>query len=350
MAQCELFNTTTSNIPISTNIIAHCDTFLPEDFFSISNAISNFKKGQPFREPSGLINVGHNCYMNVVIQCLAFTPGFKNFCLTMPNAMYNANNDGPFFLDSFAHIFSLMNGSKSICPDWLITDSQYINPIYKPPYQQDAHEFLINLLDKFDQECRAALFNNNRDASKNIINQPSTMISNMFYGKISTKVRCKKCNYSNDEVSTFSDISIPIHTYNSVETAINKMLSFTSDEVDGKCEKCDQANCVIASKNIIQYPLILIVTLMRFDNQCRKIDDYLEYQKFITVGENKIKYQLYAMIIHEGRMINHGHFISYVMDSKETWYKVNDVCIFKVHEKKILELNPYVLFYKQCGI
>lgn len=343
MAQCELISGSSFEMPISTSLNVHFDSLLPEDYFSNEHMIYFFKKGLPLKAPTGLINVGYNCYMNVVIQCLAFTPGFKNFCLSMPNAMYQANKEGPFFLDSFAHMLSLMDKNRSICPDWLITDSHYISEIYQPPFQQDAHEFLLNLLDKFDQECRQSLYHND-------LSHYPTFISNMFFGEISTNLICEKCKYTNNNISPFSDISIPIRKYKNVEKAINKMYSSSPHKTEGKCEKCSKSNCLIASKKIIHFPPILILTMMRFDNQCKKIDDFLEYQKYIAIGEDKVKYQLYAMIVHEGRMINHGHFISYVMNSQEIWYKVNDTCIFKVTEEKIFEQAPYVLFYKICGI
>lgn len=343
MAQCELINKTSFKMPLSNSLTVHFDSFLPEDFFSYEYAIYFYKKGPTFNAPTGLINVGYNCYMNAVIQCLAFTPGFANFCLSIPNAMYQANKEGAFFLDSFAHLFSLMDKNKSICSDWLITDSHYIREIYQPPFQQDAHEFLLNILDKFNQECKKAL-------NCNDLNSCPTFISRMFFGKISTSMMCKKCKNSNRYTSTFSDISIPIRKYESVEEALNEMYTSIPYKADGKCENCSKGNCLFVSKEIVQFPPILILTLMRFDNQCKKIDDFLEYQKYITIGENKAKYQLYAMIIHEGRMINHGHFISYVMNAQGIWYKTNDTCVFKIKEEKVFEQIPYVLFYKICGI
>lgn len=347
MAQCELVNKESFEMNITSNLNHHFDSLLPDNFFSYSHTLYFFKKGQPSNVPTGLLNVGYNCYMNTVIQCLAFTPGFKYFCLSIPNAMYEANKEGAFFFDLFAQMLSLMEKSKSISPDWFITDCHYINEIYQHPFQQDAHEFLLSLLDRFDQECKLSLSHNQFNA---IENRPETLISNMFYGEITTIIKCSKCKYSNDDISEFADISIPIRQYKNVETAINKMYSHTSQKAIGKCEKCQKNNCLTTSQYISKFPPILIITLMRFDNQCKKIDDFLEYPKFIKISKNKIKYQLYAMIIHEGRMMSHGHFMSYIMNAQEIWYNVNDVCIFKVTEERILKQKPYVLFYKRCGI
>ena len=392
----------------------YSNSFLPEDYFSYDKAVAFFRQGITDRPPGGLINVGYNCYMNSAIQCLAYTPGFQQFCLSMPNIMYEKNQDGAFFLDSFAHMFSLFAEKKSICPDWLLSDCHLINEMYKLPIQQDAHEFLLNILDTFDSECRCALGNSQTfsnasfysSSSSTTVSSPSspsdsiptssdqqglivssakriynnaphetspvcTMISNFFCGYSSISISCDECGNIENKTVKFTDINIPILEYTDAESAVNDILSFQSREIDGRCEHCEKENCLTMSKEVDQFPLILILTLMRFDNRLKKIEDFFEFQKFLTIypknntdsdvesysnesnDENEIdcvKYQLYAMIVHEGRMINHGHFIAYVMDASGDWYKTDDVCIFKVKEEKILSSSPYVLFYKRIDL
>ena len=77
----------------------YSNSYLPEDYFSYDKAVSFFRQGITDKPPGGLINVGYNCYMNAAIQCLAYTPGFQQFCLSMPNIMYEKNKDGEYFLD-----------------------------------------------------------------------------------------------------------------------------------------------------------------------------------------------------------------------------------------------------------
>lgn len=393
------------------NSIFYSSSDLPEDYFTYEKAVSFFRQGITDKQPGGLINVGYNCYMNSTIQCLAYTPGFQQFCLSMPNAMYEKNKDGAFFLDSFAHMFSLLAEKKSICPDWLLSDCYLINEMYKLHIQQDAHEFLLNILDTFDNECRSALGNSqsslacssssttvsspsspsdsiSTDSDHGLVisstspiydnddvphdsNKISTMISNFFCGYATVTISCDECGCVENKSTKFTDINIPILEYSDAETAVNDILSFDSHEIDGKCEHCGKEDCLTMSKQMNQFPLVLILTLMRFDNSLKKIEDFFEFQKILNVhtkncqddemdslsddsgdenDSNSIKYQLYAMIVHEGRMINHGHFIAYVMDASGDWYKTDDTCIFKVKEEKILSSSPYVLFYKRIDL
>lgn len=431
MAQCEIPNALAKGVCIDmsmsectqkisqrpqSEIKFYSNSYLPDDYFSYEKAVSYFQQGITNKPPSGLINIGYNCYMNSVIQCLAYTPGFQQFCLSMPNVMYEKNSDSAFFLDSFAHMFSLLSEKKSICPDWLLSDCHLISEMYKLPVQQDAHEFLLNILDKFDNECRAALgnthslsnssslsFSSNSSSSVSLPSSPSdsipdssnqqslvisstptfngntqhstskidTMISNFFCGYSSISISCNECGLTTYKSSKFTDINIPILEYPDAETAVNDILSFQSQEIEGKCENCGKEACLTMSKQVNQFPLVLILTLMRFNNSLKKLEDFFEFQKILTIhtesstssdsesisdetddenNSNNIKYQLYAMVVHEGRLINHGHFNAYVMDASGDWYKTDDVCIFKVKEEKILSSSPYVLFYKRIDL
>jgi ubiquitin C-terminal hydrolase len=76
----------------------------------------------------------------------------------------------------------------------------------------------------------------------------------------------------------------------------------------------------------------------------RKIDDFIEYPEVIGDGEHR--YGLYAMIAHEGRGINHGHFFAFVRDQEGVWYKADDVCVFRVKAQVVMHARPYVLFYR----
>lgn len=396
---------------IQSDAIFYSQTYLPQDYFTYEKALHFFEEGIVDRPPGSLINIGYNCYMNCVVQCLAYTPGFQQFCVSMPNAMYENNSESVFFLDSFAHIFSLLAEKKSICLDWLISDSHYISGMYKQPVQQDAHEFLLKILDTFDRECRNALTDNstNTESSESSPSLPSspydepipqnsvpfsvnglighksdsisqsynydTFISFMFCGKTSITINCEKCHQCSTKLTKFADLNIPILEYSNAQEAVNDLLSLELHEIDGKCQHCQKDNCLTLKRDMVQFPLILILTLMRFDNTLKKLENFFEFQKYITIGETSpdsesaseeemefsenedhntdsgcAKYQLYSMVVHEGRMMNHGHFISYVMDSEEEWYKTDDVCIYKVKEEKVFSSSPYVLFYKRIDL
>lgn len=347
------------------------------NFFSYERALYFFEKGGPNHALGGLINIGCNCYVNVVIQCLAYTPGFPQFCNSLPNVMYQQNSDSAFFLDSFAHIFSEMESNKTLTPTWLLTDAHYIGDTFKQPIQQDAHEYLLAVLQIFQNECVRSVMppatpdqqadkseqndtkikvGNFKEAfeAKSGVNlsesiKPAvfdTMIDHFFVGNITVQMKCHSCDCEIHRRTKFYDLTIPIREYSDLQTALSSITATSEHVITDECENCKKTSRITKTTSHTKYPLILIVTLLRFDNLCKKIEDFFEFQQTITVEE--IQYELYAMILHDGRLISHGHFVAFVMDQNNVWYKADDRCIYKIKEdQQVYTSCPYVLFYKQ---
>jgi uncharacterized UBP type Zn finger protein len=251
--------------------------------------------------------------------------------------MYQRNSAGPFFLDSFAHIFRQMEANKSACPDWFIHDTGTLNDSYRRPVQQDSHEFLLNLLSRFNQECLTGM-----DFG---FAPPETLLSHFFTWRTSSQIRCENCSTSHKDVELI-DWTVPLRA--GIPDLATAMCDLTSEDpvrIPVLCEDCGIAGRCIKLSCIVCFPLVLVATLMRFDNQLRKIDDFVEYPEVLVV-RGQHHYQLYAMILHEGRVINHGHFFAYVRDQNDVWYKADDVCVYRVKSAVVMRATPYVLFYK----
>ena len=295
--------------------------------------------GGPDHQLGGLVNIGYNCYINAVIQCLAYTPGFRQFCMNMPNVLYQANAESAFFLDSLAHIFSEIETSRSASPTWLLTDAGLIRETFRRPIQQDAHEYLLDLLNVLETECRRAMAKESGE----------TIISHFFCGEMAINVECGKCGASVHQKSRYHDITIPISEYEDLATAIASITGHTEMVTASQCEQCGSEGEITKSCTSVKFPLVLIITLLRFDNACKKIEDFFPFPKTLTVGDGQ-EYALYAMILHDGRMISHGHFVAYVMDQNEIWYKADDVCCYRLKEEVVMSSCPYVLFYKRVDV
>jgi ubiquitin C-terminal hydrolase len=86
---------------------------------------------------------------------------------------------------------------------------------------------------------------------------------------------------------------------------------------------------------------------LRCDNELRKIEDYVKFPNILAVGNEGILYQLYGLIVHEGKVINHGHFMAFVRDQNDVWYRADDMCVFKATTEAVMLSRPYLLFYKR---
>lgn len=68
------------------------------------------------------------------------------------------------------------------------------------------------------------------------------------------------------------------------------------------------------------------------------------------MNENKYncntKYSIFAIIVHTGRSIRSGHYISFIKRFNK-WYFCDDESVSESTEDKILVDNSYLLFYRQ---
>jgi uncharacterized UBP type Zn finger protein len=205
---------------------------------------------------------------------------------------------------------------------------------FRLPIQQDAHEYLFHLLDAFQRECTAAM----PDSS-------DTMISHFFTCNLTITVHCTACGASTARHTTSNDLTIPMREYPDLASAVAAVTCGAEIAIPGQCDGCGGSGGLTKANYFTKLPLVLIVTLMRFDNALRKIEDWISFPKTLTICE-RAEYALYALIVHEGRMLTHGHFVAFVMDEMNVWYKVDDICVYRVKEEVVLESCPYVLFYK----
>jgi uncharacterized UBP type Zn finger protein len=307
---------------------------LPSNYFSLSRAETFFLTGSPTHQLGGLINIGYNCYVNVVIQALAYTPGFPHFCLHLPNVLYQHNSDSTFFLDSLARIFAELDSRRSISPIWILQDAGQLAECFRRPLQQDAHEFLLHLLDIFERECSSAVFGSKE-----------TLISHFFTCELTVALKCKFCGNVTTRETRCHDLEVSMTEFEGVE-AITSAGEF---EIQGKCEICERTESLLKSNRFTKMPLILIVTLLRFDNELKKIEDFLRFPKVLRI-KGELEYCLYAVVLHLGKGINHGHFVAFVMAEGGCWYRVDDATVFRMKEEVVMGSCPYMLFYKRINL
>lgn len=95
-----------------------------------------------------------------------------------------------------------------------------------------------------------------------------------------------------------------------------------------RCEKCRKL--VQAHKRFLfhKLPQVLTIQLKRFTNDLRKLDKFIKYEaamnltKYCDNQSKQVQYELFGVVVHEGRMAFSGHYYSYVQASDLNWYKV----------------------------
>ena len=132
-----------------------------------------------------------------------------------------------------------------------------------------------------------------------------------------------------------------------------------------ECPKCGKGVQGDENVEISRPPNALVVHLMRFNNNLRKIDRPVDFEldswslKYVSdsaedegegEGESETKeekYRLYGIVSHNGYYSN-GHYVAYAQNRVNgKWYHFNDEKCEIVDEKSIDKDNAYILFYEK---
>ncbi|CAI5732905.1 unnamed protein product [Peronospora destructor] len=234
---------------------------------------------EPLRSTHGLLNLGNYCYMNAVVQALAALPEFVNAVQNEENLLKiirrqpqpsvkaktidqlktiveNWRNSGDtkhlslqFTLGQLLQL--VINGSETLInPEPLKNVMGKKNSIFASYFQQDAHEFLLNLVTEYENELvemvhevtekiqeeaksspqvqRTSLLgffrngskaNENKDEMKNKSAEAELELicrlppAKCFRAELNRTLTCRHCGYSRKQAETFYDFSLDLPYY-----------------------------------------------------------------------------------------------------------------------------------------
>jgi len=134
--------------------------------------------GKSFRSsPNGFVNLGNTCFLNSTLQCLAYLPPFSQSLMAMPDHLSTENfqkmSQGKKITLMLRSLFQRAHGSDgqsqnnhvgAIAPRSLVKAVPSLGSYgnrngykFRTGRQEDAHEFLVHLLDAMhDGELREA--------------------------------------------------------------------------------------------------------------------------------------------------------------------------------------------------
>jgi ubiquitin C-terminal hydrolase len=256
-------------------------------------------------------NLGNTCYLNSILQCLLNDPNFKENL-----KVCDKNRDLIKLLNDIQ--IDLTQPDIKLFKHYNLTDM--INFFGKkfPRFQQhDAHEFLLEFLDK--------------------LNYPK------FTGKIKTNIVCSICKTVSTKFEDFTTIDLYIQKNNLFE---NFMDYLKKEEIHGyTCEKCKCA--VTATKKSYLYTIndYIVIVLKKYTLKTK-----MEYPKNnLKIRETEsgevYTYKLHAVIYHLGNNDN-GHYNCSVLIHGE-WYFMDDEKIILKDSMNETDENSYILFYKR---
>ncbi|XP_025891330.1 ubiquitin carboxyl-terminal hydrolase 44 isoform X1 [Nothoprocta perdicaria] len=265
-------------------------------------------------------------------------------------------------------------------------------PAFRGYAQQDAQEFLCELLDKVQQELETtgtrypALI---PASQRKLIKQVLNVVNTIFHGQLLSQVTCLACDNKSNTVEPFWDLSLEFperYHCNGKEMAaqhpclLTEMLSkFTETEaLEGKIYACDQCNTKrrkFSSKPVIlteaqkqlmvcRLPQVLRLHLKRFRwsgrNHREKIGVHVAFEQMLNMEPFCCResprallpecfiYELSAVVMHHGKGFGSGHYTAYCFNSEGGfWVHCNDSKLNMCTIEEVCRAQAYILFYSQ---
>lgn len=322
----------------------------------------------------GLRNLGNTCYINASLQALLTLTSFINDICGDPEGMLvtmiESVNERSFY-KAFVDFCKGMNKSRSgvVSPSDLKELIGATNARFLGYNQEDAHEFLLTVLNTLDEE-RAKL--DDAEDKKSVTHK-------YFAFSLEHTLCCKVCNHQRVFMEDYLDMSVELGGVSEdqeEEGGSRNLLSVLrhflrrEEDVEWKCptEDCG-ANTASMEHRLSRLPQVLLLHLKRFVyneatdvfEKCKvpvEIPLRLDLAELLTPNAPPVaagvstSFIVRAVVMHLGPTIRSGHYVCHVRNKDQTWTKYNDSLVAKSNVSDSLNgpdaaRNAYLLFYER---
>ncbi|KAI5119724.1 hypothetical protein M0805_001437 [Coniferiporia weirii] len=395
----------------------------------------------------GLENFGNTCYVNSVLQALYFCHPFRELVTHVhsqsvlstppnpfdtpslpttsadlharsirkpssfdaPKARDNPTINGtvtsaapsippspPTMFAALRALFVYISGNAqdkgTISPRAFVEKLKKENELFRSTMHQDAHEFLIYLLNKIaedlEEEARNARSRSSSgdDLSSSVMSSGpstlgtalsgtnsmtnSTIVHDLFEGVLTSETRCLTCETVSSRDEAFLDLSLDIEQNSSVTACLRQ---FSASEMLCQknkffCDSCCGLQEAEKRMKIKRLPNVLALHLKRFKYQedlgkyiklMYRVAFPLELRLFNTVDDAQDPdrlYELFAIVVHIGNGPHHGHYVA-IVKSRGSWVLFDDDSVDTIKESDIPKYFgdsssgcAYVLYYQAVDL
>ena len=343
----------------------------------------------------GLKNFGNSCYSNVIIQILTSIPDFINVLYKRYTLVENENDlfvDYPILSRVIEIISNYKSKNTSLATNYL---KDIVYKFDMSGSQNDAHEFLVFLLDRLNIELlnienKFQINNNTSDTNEHNINiekeEPkenkiedeedeweevkkggktmkqtnsiknfkTSILGEVFQGIIKQDIIQKGSSQSNCQIEPFFTLHLD-NDEPSIENMFEKFFKKKQIEDSGDkyiqsfLEKCPNIFIVNAKGFFYDKKNKMIVKIKKELIFGEKLILKKEYVSPYLRNKN-IEYELIGIVVHKGNLATEGHYICYCKDNKDKkWFYLDDNKVIKVSEDLLHKIRPYILFYKKLS-
>jgi uncharacterized UBP type Zn finger protein len=162
-----------------------------------------------------------------------------------------------------------------------------------------------------------------------------------------TLIRCQNCYFETISNERFEILQINLTEKNIDLFSLIKSF-FQHEVIEYKCDCKSQFADSYSRPTLL--PPTLIVCLKRFTSSCKKIDTKIEIPKILNLKVNRVefKYELRAVVQHNGKSLESGHFVTDLLVEKN-WMRMNDAKKESIQEEAVFSCaayKPYMFFFE----
>jgi ubiquitin C-terminal hydrolase len=249
--------------------------------------------------------------------------------------------------DLFAKIETQERRNGVVAPRNFIASVREQNALFRGTQHQDAHEFLIWLLNDIGESLERL----NRQTTTARRRERGTFVHEQFEGLLIHETKCLCCETVTARDETFLNLSVDVEQHSSLSYCLRQ---FSSTELLARhnkffCDACGGLQEAQKRTRLKQLPPTLIVHLKRFkyveqlERHC-KLSHRVVFPfelRLDAVASGSTLYELYAIVVHVGRGPNSGHYIA-LIKSHGTWF------VFDDHKVDTIEENRIQACYGSC--
>ncbi|XP_071462146.1 ubiquitin carboxyl-terminal hydrolase 51 [Marmota flaviventris] len=346
----------------------------------------------------GLINLGNTCFMNCIVQALTHIPLLKDFFLSDKHKCIMTSPSLCLVCEMSSLFHAMYSGSRTPHIPYKLLHLIWIHAEHLAGYrQQDAHEFLIAILDVLHRHSK----DDSVEQEASNPNCCNCIIDQIFTGGLQSDVTCQTCHSVSTTIDPCWDISLDLPgscaTFSSqsperadstvsrddripgIPSLTDCLQWFTRPEHLGssakiKCSSCQSYQESTKQLTMKKLPIVACFHLKRFEHvgkQRRKINTFISFpleldmtpflastkESRMKEGQpsstdcvpNENKYSLFAVINHHGTLES-GHYTSFIRQQKDQWFSCDDAIITKATIEDLLYSEGYLLFYHKQGL
>lgn len=302
---------------------------------------------------AGLQNLGNTCYLNSVLQCLTYTEPLAAYCQSgeHKSSCRTAGFCAMCALQNHVMV-ALQSSGKILSPSHLVKNLRCISRNFRNSRQEDAHEYMVNLLESMHKCCLPSGV-----ATESPSAYDKSLVYRIFGGRLRSQVKCTQCHYCSNKFDPFLDLSLEILKAESLRKALSHFT--TMEQLDGgerqyQCQRCKEKVRAYKQLTVHKAPYVLTIHLKRFGPEIpgQKIDKKVDFEPTLDLKpfvsdpqEADLKYTLYGVLVHAGWSTHSGHYYCFVRTSSGMWHSLDDNQVRPVSEKTVLAQKAYMLFY-----